>query len=141
MFNTSSDLSHFFSCDLEQNQTGVIMSGKGPHYLQYSYDIIRIRSLMIYTHIIEYRIVGDTKTPLLRCIPFMSKVKTRDIISTGQYMNYQSLTKLQFKKLLKNSFHSIKIELRGTTGEKFSFVSVGITRVVLLFRKMSSNHF
>ena len=94
----SADLSHIFGCDLEQNQTGVIMKGKGPHYPQYSYDIIRVHSLMIYSDIIEYNIVGDTKTPLLRCIPFISKVKNGDIISTGQYMNYQSFTKLQFKK-------------------------------------------
>ena len=136
----SADLSHIFGCDLEQNQTGVIMKGKGPHYPQYSYDIIRIHTLMIYSDIIEYNIVGDTKTPLLRCIPFISKVKNGDIISTGQYMNYQSFTNLQIKKLLKNSFHSIKIELRDTTGEKIPFVSVGITRVVLLFRKISDNH-
>ena len=32
----SADLSHIFGCDLEQNQTGVIMKGKGPHYPQYS---------------------------------------------------------------------------------------------------------
>ena len=137
----SADLSHIFGCDLEQNQTGVIMKGKGPNYPQYSYDIIRIHSLMIYSDIIEYNIVGDTKTPLLRCIPFISKVKSGDIISTGQYMNYQSFTNLQFKKLLKKSFHIIKIELRETTGEKIPFVSVGITRVVLLFRKISDNHF
>ena len=137
----SADLSHNFGCDLEQNQTGVIMKGKGPHYPQYSYDIIRIHSLMIYSDIIEHNIVGDTKTPLLRCIPFISKVKNGDIISTGQYMNYQSFTNLQFKKLLKNSFHIIKIELRDTTGEKIPFVSVGITRVALLFRKISNNHF
>ena len=49
----SADLSHIFGCDLEQNQTGVIMKGKGPHYPQYSYDIIRIHSLMIYSDIIE----------------------------------------------------------------------------------------
>ena len=137
----SADLSHIFGCDLEQNQTGVIMKGKSPHYPQYSYDIIRLHSLMIYSDIIEYNIVGDTKTPLLRCIPFISKVKSGDIISTGQYMNYKSFTNLQFKKLLKNSFHSIKIELRDSTGEKIPFVSVGITRVVLLFRKILNNHF
>ena len=49
----SADLSHIFGCDLEQNQTGVIMKEKGPHYPQYSYDIIRIHSLMIYSDIIE----------------------------------------------------------------------------------------
>ena len=56
-------------------------------------------------------------------------------------MNYQSFTNLQFEKILKNSFHSIKIELRDTTGERIPFVSVGITWVVLLFRKISDNHF
>ena len=30
----SADFSHIFGCDLEQNQTGVIMKGKGPHYPQ-----------------------------------------------------------------------------------------------------------
>ena len=71
----SAVLSHIFGCDLEQNQTSVIMKRKRPHYPQYSYDIIRIHSLIIYSDIIEYNIVGDTKTPLLRCIPFISKVK------------------------------------------------------------------
>ena len=93
----SADLSHIFGCDLEQNQTGVIMKEKGLHYPQYSYDIIRIHSLMIYSDIIEYNIVGDTKT-LLRCISFISKVKNGDIISTGQYMNYQPIANLQYEK-------------------------------------------
>ena len=48
------------------------MKGKGPHYPQYSYTI-RIHSLIIYCDIIEINIVGDAKTPLLRCIPFISK--------------------------------------------------------------------
>ena len=56
-------------------------------------------------------------------------------------MNYQSFTKLKFKKLLKNSFQSIKIELRDSTGVQIPFVSVGIIRVVLLFRKISNNYF
>ena len=43
IFQTA-DFSHVFGCDLEQNQTGVIMKGKEPHYPQYSYDIIRIHS-------------------------------------------------------------------------------------------------
>ena len=56
---------------------------------------------MIYSEIIEYNIFGDTKTPLLRCIPFISKVKNGDISSAGQFMNYQSITKLHVEKLLK----------------------------------------
>ena len=96
---------------------------------------------MIYSDIVEYNIVVDTKAALLRCIPFISKVKIGDIISTGQYMNYQNLPNLQFKKVLKNSFHGIKKELRDSYGEKVPFNSVGVTRAVLMFRKTSDNHF
>ena len=90
-----------FGCDLEQNQRDVILTGKGPNYPQCSCDIIRIHSLMVYSDIIEYNVVGDTKTLLLRCIPFNSKVKNGDIMNTGQYIKYQFFTNLQFKKLLK----------------------------------------
>lgn len=137
----SGDLSHVFGADLKSNETGVWMSGKGPHKPQFAYDIVRIHTLMIYTDIVEYNIVGDTKAPLLRCIPFISKLKSGDIITTGQYMNYQTFQNLQFKRLLKNAFHSIRIELRDATGEKIPFVSVGITRLVLMFRKVNDNHF
>ena len=130
----SSDLKHIFGFDLEHNQTWVIMKGKGPPYSQYSYDLIRIHSLMICSDIKEYNIIDDTKTPSLRCNPSISKVKEEDKISTGQFMNYQSFTNFYFIKLLKNSFHSINLELRDSTGEKVPFVSVGITRVVFLFR-------
>ena len=56
-------------------------------------------------------------------------------------MNYQTFTNLQFRPLLKNSFHSIEIDLRDTSGEKKPFVSVSITRLVLMFRKASNIHF
>ena len=92
---------------------------------------------MIYTDIVEYNNVGDTKALLHRCFPFLSKLKSGDIITTGQYMNYQMFSNLQFRRLLKNSFHSIHVDLRDTSGEKIPFVSVGITRLVLMFRKVS----
>ena len=118
------------------------MGGIEPHYPQFSYEIIRIHSSMIYSDFIEYKIVGYTKTPLLRCNPFISKVLTGNITSRGQYMNYQYFTNLQFKKLLRNFFHSITMELRDSTGEKKNlFFSVGLTRVVLWFRRISNNHF
>ena len=55
-------------------------------------------------------------------------------------MNYQTFSDLQFRRLLKNSFHSIHIDLRYTSGEKIPFVSVGITRLVVMFWKVSDNH-
>ena len=72
---------------------------------------------------IEFSIVGDTKTPLLRCILFFSKAK-----------------KKQDKKLPKTSFHSAKRESRVITGEKVPFVFVEIITSVLLFRKKSFRH-
>ena len=51
------------------------MKRKEPHYPQYFYDIMRIHSLMIYSDFIEYNKVSDTKTTLLRCIPFIYKQK------------------------------------------------------------------
>ena len=133
------DLGHIFGNNVG-NQFGVLMKGKGPHEPQFAY-IVRIHSLMIYSDLVEYSIVGDTKAPLLRCFPFISKLKGGDIITTAQYMNYQTFSNLQFRPLLKNSFHSIHIDLRDTSGEKIPFVSVGITRLVLMFRKVSSIHF
>ena len=137
----STDLVHSFGNSVG-SQFGVLMKGKGPHEPKFAYDIVRIPSLMIYSDVVEYNIVGDTKTPLLRCLPFISKLKGGGIITTGQYVNYQAFSNLQFKPLLKNSFHSVHTDLRDTYGEKIPhFVSVGITRLVLMFRKVSSIHF
>ena len=115
----------------------VLMIGKGPHEPEIAYDIVRIHSLMIYSDLIEYNIVGETKSPLLRCFPFISKLKGGDIITTGQYMNYQTFSNQQFRHLLKNSFQIIHIDLRDTSGEKIPLVPGGIIRLVLIFRKVS----
>ena len=116
------------------------MCGKGPHEPTFAYDIVRIHSFMLYTDIVKYNIVGDTKAPLLRCFPFISKLKSGDIKTTGHYMNYQTFSNLQFRRLLKSSFQSIHIDLRDTSVEKISFVSVGITRLVIMFRKVFGVH-
>ena len=136
----SADLCNVFGCEEAVYGMGVFMSGSGPHFPKFPFDIVRIHTLMIYSDIVVYNIVGDTKAALLRCFPFISKVKNDDIISTGQYMNYQKFPNLQFKKILKNSFHSINLELRDSYGEKVPFNSVGVTRAVLIVRKTSENH-
>ena len=133
----STDLGHNFGRNVG-NEFGVTLRGKGSHKPKFAYDIVRIHSLMIYTDLIEYNILGDTKAPLLRCFRFISELKSGDIITTGEYMNYQTFSNLQFRPLLKNSFHSIHIDLRDTSGEKIPFVSVGISRLVLMFTKASN---
>ena len=137
----STDMGHIFGNNVGSD-SGALMIGKGPHETEFAYDIVRIHLLMIYSNLAEYNIVGNTKAPLLRCFPFISKLKGGDIIATEQYkMNYQTFSNLQFRPLLKNSFHSIHIDLRDTSGEEIPFVSVGIACLVLMFRKVFNIHF
>ena len=77
----STDLGHIFGNNMG-NQFGVLMKRKGPHGPQFAYDIVRIHSLMIYSDLVKYSIVGDTKAPLLQCFPFISKLKGGDIVTT-----------------------------------------------------------
>ena len=67
---SSIDLGHIFGGDV-RNDRRILMLDKGPHKPLFAYDIVRIHSLMIYTDIVEYNIVGYTKAPLLRCFPFI----------------------------------------------------------------------
>ena len=87
----STDLGHIFGSNVG-NEFGVMLRRKGPHKPEFAYNIVRIHSLMIYTDLIEYNIVGDTKPPLLRCFLFVSRLKSGDIITTGQYMNHQTFS-------------------------------------------------
>ena len=115
----SADLCHVFGCEEFVYGMDFFMSGAGPHFPKFPYDIARIHTLMIHSDIADYNIVGDKKAALLRCIPFISKVKNGDIISTGQYLNYQNFPNLLFKKILKNLFRSIKLELRIPIEKKY----------------------
>ena len=79
----STDLGHIFSNNVG-NEFGVLMIVKEPHETEFAHEIVRIHSLMIYSNLVECNIVGDTKAPLLRCVPFISKLKGGDILTTGQ---------------------------------------------------------
>ena len=120
------------------NEFGVMLRGQGPHKSELAYDLVHIHSLMIYTDQIEYNIVGDTKAPLLHYLRSISKLKVGDNVTIGQYMNYQTFRNLQFRAIGKNCFHNIQNDLRDTSGEKISILSLGITRPVLMFRKASN---
>ena len=96
----SADRCNVFGCKEIVYGMGVFMSGAGPHFPKFPYDIVPIHTLMIYSDIVEYSIVGETA--VLRSILFTSKVKNGDIMLTGQYMNYQNFPNLQFKKIPKS---------------------------------------
>ena len=135
----STDLGQIIGGDVRKDLEK-FMYGKRPHEPTFAYDIVRTHSLMFYTDIVRYNIVGDTKTPLLRWFPFISRLKSGDIITTGHFMNYQTFSDIQFRRLLKNCLHSISFDLRNTSGEKFPVVSGGIIRIVLKSRKVYDNH-
>ena len=99
----STDLGHIFGNNVG-NEFGVLNIGKGPHEPDFAYDFVRILSLMIYSDLEEYNLVGDTKANLLWCFPFISKLKGGDIITTGQYTNSQTFSNLQFRPLLEVFF-------------------------------------
>ena len=64
----STDSDHIFGNNVG-NEFGVLMIGKGPHEPEFAYDIVRIQSLMIYSDLVEYNIVGDTKAPCYDAFP------------------------------------------------------------------------
>ena len=99
----STDLGHIFGNNVG-NQFEVLMKRKGPHEPQFAYDLVRIHSLMIYSDLVEYSVVGDTKAPLLQCFPFILKPKGGDIKTTGQYMNYQTLATYSLEPCSKTLF-------------------------------------
>ena len=135
----STDLGHMFEMN-SGNEFRVMWRGTGPHEPRFPHDLVPIDLLKMYTVLIEYNSASDTKAPLLRFTPFNSKLKPEDVITTGQYMNYQTFRNSKFRLHLKNSFHSSHIDLKDTSDE-FFFVFIGITRHVLMFREAFNNHF
>ena len=125
---------------ITKNSTKIV-GRKGTESAAEFKNTVRLHSPMIYTDFFEYKNIGDTKAPLNRCFPFVSKLKAGDIINNEQYMNCQTFSKQQFRPLLKNSLHSIRIDLRDTSGEEIPFVPVDITRLAMMFRKASRLHF
>ena len=64
----STELGHIFGNKVG-NEFGVLMIGKGPHEPEFAYDIVRIQLLLIYSDIVEYNIVRDTKLPCYDAFP------------------------------------------------------------------------
>ena len=96
---------------------GVILRGRGPHKPAFAYDIVCTHYFMIYTDLIEYKALGDTKIPLPRIFFFHSRLKAGDK-TTGQHMNYQTSSNLQFRPLPKIFFPSMHFSLGDTSREK-----------------------
>ena len=64
----STDLGQLFG-NIVGYEFGVLMKRRGPHEPELAYDLVRIYSLMIYSDLVEHNNVGDTKAPVIRCLP------------------------------------------------------------------------
>ena len=89
----STDFGNTFGSNVGK-EFGVMLRVKGPNKPEIAYDIVRIHCLMICTDLTEDKTVGDANASLVRCFPFISKLKAGDILTTGQYMNSQTFTNL-----------------------------------------------
>ena len=56
-------------------------------------------------------------------------------------MNYQDFPIYNLEKNSEKFFHSTKLELHDSNGEKVGFNSVGVTRAVLMLRRASEKSF
>ena len=71
----STDLGYIFGNHVG-NEFGVLMIGKGPHEPELAYGIVRIHSVIIYSDLVQYNIVGD-KSSLATMLFLYLKAKGR----------------------------------------------------------------
>ena len=116
----------------------VIVDRKGPCKPVSAYDIVSIHFLTIYPDLIQYNLGGGTNAPLLRCFQFICKLKSGYCNTNGHYVSYQTFNNPQFSPLLKNCFQSFHVDLRDRSVDKTPVVSVGFTRLLLMFKKASN---
>ena len=95
--------------------------------------------IFIYTNIIEYQYVGDTKAPLLQVIDSKQRLKNGSVCKL-EPTHRIVLSNLDYEKLLSNTIQSIPIELRTETGELVPFSGTGKVILTLQFKKFSNQH-
>ena len=135
------DLEHIFG-STNGNELEVMLRRKGLHKPKFAYDIVCKHSLMMFTDLIGFNIVRWRHEGSCAALFYLrSQLKTGEDITTGHYMNYHKFSNLLFRPMLKKLFskYSRWLERRGRL--KKHFVTVCITRLVLMFRKASSIHF
>ena len=80
--------------------------------------------------------MGDTKAPVLRIIDCGRRLKNGSTtLTTVSTLTKKSFSILEYKKLLKSTIDSIKIELRTDIGSLIPFVGTGKVFLTLNFKK------
>ena len=87
-------------------------------------------TIFLYNDLVQNKILGDSRTELLRAIPLTEKLAT----GIQQQQNYQTFGNLQWRRVVKSSIESISVALRIVTGQLLPFLSRGRTNLTLHFR-------
>ena len=108
------------------------------YYGEFPVDLCSGKHLIfIYTNIIEYQYVGDTKAPLLRVIDSKQRLKNGSVCEL-EPTHRIVFSNLDYKKHLSNTIQSISIKLRTKTGELVTFLGTGKVILTLQFKKFSN---
>ena len=106
------------------------------YYGEFPADLCAGKHLnFIYTNIIEFQYVGDTKVPLLRVIDSKQRLKNGSVYEL-EPTHRIVFTNLDYKKLLTNTIQSISIELRTETGQLIPFSGTGKVILKLQYKKI-----
>ena len=92
--------------------------------------------IFVYIDIIMYQHVGDTRAPLLSIIDTSRRIKNGRLFY-DRTLQRRPIQNYQYKKLLKSTIDSIKVELRTETGQLVPFVGTGKSALVLNFKKFT----
>lgn len=130
-------------CQILGAKSGRFYDGVNINMMEYPTDIARIHNVLIYCNIVDNVIAGNTKGSLLRSVAFPQKVRIAEdgaeVLEHDKVVFEKSFALPQFRKVVRNQFHSIKFDLVSTSGEALPFVSRGVTALTLLF-KQTANH-
>ena len=80
-------------------------------------------TMFVYCDLVRNEILGDTQTALLRAVPL------------GDNKRHRTLTRNQWRPLIKCSIHSLTIAPRNEAGGLIPFLSREITNFTLQFRQ------
>ena len=101
------------------------------------YDIVRMHSFMIYTELIQFKIIFDIKAPLVRVIPLISKLKPGEITSRSNTRIIWPLVPYNSKDCSKNNFKSFTLTWETRAG-KNPFEPLVFNRLTSIIGKTSN---
>ena len=113
---------------------------KRPYEPELAYDIVRIHSHGIHRSDWLQHCRGH-KNSFVALLSFISNPKPVYIITTPKYITYQTISNLRFQPVLKSFFSHSPQWLERHERRKNTSVSVGFTRLVLIFRSASNIQF